>query len=60
MADTERSKKIHTLGFRADDDLKKALQELALADKRKTSQYVQIVLEEHVDEMRKQGKLPPK
>ncbi len=42
MAKTEQ------IGFRISPELKKALTELAKADKRSLSAYIEIVLEQHV------------
>ena len=45
--------KTTTLGFRIDPELKKRLQELADADRRSLSAYIEIILENHIKAMEK-------
>ena len=51
MADEEMA----PLSYRIPAKLKEALQELADADKRKLGPYIQIVLEAHVEQAKKQA-----
>jgi|RhiMetdeSRZDD1v2_1073273.scaffolds.fasta_scaffold209861_3 predicted DNA-binding protein len=44
------------LSYRVPAGLKQALQNLADADRRKLGPYIQLVLEAHVEQKRKEGK----
>lgn len=51
----ERELKTAPLGLRLRPSLKSALEDLAKADKRPLATYIEIVLEEHVEEKAKGG-----
>lgn len=52
----ERELRSAPLGLRIRPSLKKALEDLAAADRRQLAPYIELVLEAHVEEKRNVGK----